>query len=174
MADPCPVARIAPPILTSLRLFRPAPGDVAAAQTALGFALATDAGRWSGTGRARSLRIAPGEWLVREAPAAIDIAARLGGILHHVADLTAGCAAWEVTGPSALTLLSMGGTLDFESWDSGAGARTIFAGIPLIISRLGADGAFEIVCDVSFGAYLDAWLTAAIAGLDTDAPALPR
>lgn len=163
MADPCTVARVAPPILTSLRLFRPTPDAVAAAQKGLGFALATDAGRWSQDG-IRSVRIAPGEWLVRDWPAATQVAERLGTILHHVEYLTAGCVAWELTGPFAVTLLSMGGTLDFENWEPGAGARTIFAGIPVIISRLGTSSTFEIICDVSLGAYLDSWLSVATRG----------
>jgi len=154
------VRRITPPLLVSLRLFRPEDDEVARAEAALGFELKSAADAWS-LGDVSTLRIRPDEWLVRGIEAAM-VNRRLRGLFHHVTDLGGGSAVWNVMGQNAADLIAMGGTLDFGAWRPGRAARTLVAKVPMIVSRL-EDG-FELLADSSHVAYLDAWLRAATAG----------
>lgn len=155
------VVRVEPRDLIALRLFRPMDEDVLRAGKELGVELAIEAGRWS-TGNVRSLRLAPNEWWLDGADME-QLGANLSAFAHHFAAIGHGLACWHLSTRSAEQLLAMGGTLDFSTFAVGSAARTVFAGVPSVITRMDG-GTFELVADASHANYLQAWLDSARAG----------
>jgi sarcosine oxidase subunit gamma len=116
----------------------------------------------------RILGLAPGDWMVvggelkAEALAAAARPARV-----HVADVTAGRVAFEVSGARARDLLAKGVPLDLHerALPADGCAQTVLAQTHVLIDRPGsADGArFTLHADVSYAAHLSAWFQAAAA-----------
>ena len=105
--------------------------------------------------------VAPGEWLVSASRAPNVLFDRLrcaiSGTLGHVADLSSGLAVYRMAGKGSRDFLTRGCSIDVHprSFPAGACARTLFAGVPVLLRARG--GEFQIVCELSFSVYLEQW-----------------
>lgn len=147
------------------------PADAVAFQSAvtsvLGFALPAEPNHVAGA-TARALWMAPGQWLiVSDDRADIGLTARLeeasracGGF---VSDVTDGFAVFELSGSAVLNLLTMGCALDFDNaaMTSGRSARTLFAGMPVVLYCWGGAGRYRIHAERQFAQHLCEWLQTA-------------
>ena len=151
--------------LSCLRLYRPSEADVAEASAAIGIELARAPNRVNGGGP-RSLRLAPGEWLLLDVPNATELSRQLGKRLHHMSDLTAGRTTWAVRGGGASDLLQAGCSLDldFDVFPPGGGVRTLLAQVSVVILRPSDASRFEVIADYSHTAYLQSWFREVIQG----------
>jgi sarcosine oxidase subunit gamma len=114
----------------------------------------------------RVLWLAPSEWAILDAPAAV-VAARVaqacGAGLWHCADLTESRVAFELRGARAGELLAKGCSLDLHprAFAPGACAQTLLAQVPIWIEPRRAPGgaaAWLVHADTSVAAWLRAWL----------------
>lgn len=127
--------------------------------------------RWPDTpntmaeGLVRVAWIAPGQWALFGAGAAIEVAVAqaCGPALRHLAEVSAGRRLWRIEGEAAGLLTSKGCSLDLHPLVMPAGrcARTLFADIPVLLIGDGSGRSFDIIADASFAGHLEAWFVAA-------------
>jgi sarcosine oxidase subunit gamma len=115
------------------------------------------------------LWLGPDEWLlVAERDTGdnfvSELNAALAGEHRSVVDVSAGRSVFDLTGPSALELLSKGCGLDLHprSWGPGDCAQTLLARVPVILQQ--REAATRIFVRPSFGDYLVDWLLDASIG----------
>jgi sarcosine oxidase subunit gamma len=148
-------------------------GDTAfrsAAATALGFDLPVEPNHLAGK-TAKAFWMAPGQWLVvSDDGADADLAQRLeraagpaGGFVSDVAD---GFARFELSGTDARRVMAMGCALDFDSPAMAPGrcARTLFAGLHVLLYPWGSRDGYRIHTERQFALYLWEWLEKASSG----------
>jgi sarcosine oxidase subunit gamma len=84
-----------------------------------------------------------------------------------VSDVTDGLATFEIAGPHAADLVSMGCALDpaGEALLPGRCAQTVFAGAKIVLYRYGARESFRLHVERSLAAYLTAWFQQAAEAL---------
>jgi sarcosine oxidase subunit gamma len=150
-----------------LRLRGASEAQLAALGEALGAPLPGGPNRATGA-EPRILGLAPGDWMVVGAELDAEaLAAAVRPALVHVADVTAGRIAFEVSGARACDLLAKGVPLDLHerAFPADSCAQTVLAQTHVLIDRPGsADGAlFTLYADVSYAAHLSAWFQAAAA-----------
>ncbi|MBA2921013.1 MULTISPECIES: sarcosine oxidase subunit gamma family protein [Sphingomonas] len=160
------VRQVDAPALWLLRVFRPTPENVSELAATLDVAVAERAGFWVG-GASPNLRIGPGEWIFRDAlPEALS-EAREKLKLHSLTPLGAAMSAWRIDATHAPALLASGTEVDLHprAFLAGAGVKTLFARIPVLISNRGANG-FELLHDSAWLAYVSEWLAEARRSFD--------
>lgn len=141
--SPGPVALTVQPEAARFNL-RIDPGHLAAASDAFGLSLPTVIGQGTRDGDRRALCLGPDEWVVSAAGTdrdAITAAfARLSAELpHSLVEISDREIAVTLEGASAVTLLTVGCPVDVGSFPVGAGARTIFDGVQVVLHRDGPD-----------------------------------
>lgn len=142
-----------------------------AAATALGFALPAEPNHLAGK-TAQAFWMAPGQWLaVSDGRADADLTQRLGHAVGpvggFVSDVTDGFARFEISGAGALRLMAMGCALDFDSPAMAPGrcARTLFAGLHVLLYPSGPRDTFRIHAERQFALHLWEWLEKASSGV---------
>jgi sarcosine oxidase, subunit gamma len=130
-----------------------------------GVPLAMQANRVASMREVRTLWLGPEEWLVTSPEgAAPDLLGRLtralAGRHAQVVDLSASRLAIEISGRSARSLLEKGCGLDLHprAFASGCCARTLFAGLPVILDQLTSAPAFRLFVRRSAARWLAEWL----------------
>lgn len=115
-------------------------------------------------GEPAALWVGPEQWLIvsasRPAEAVLaDLAARLGGILHHASDASDALALISVEGSAARNLLAMLSGIDYDAtrFPPGRCVRTRMAKVAVLVRAVGADR-FELYVDRSVADYLAGWL----------------
>jgi len=148
------VRQSAPRARLSLR----ARGDLAWLNGALGQELPTKIGRRSAKGETETLCLGPDEWLIlapeAKAPELIAACAEVyEKIPHSLVDISAREVTYDIDGPRAPELLTIGMPRDPESIAIGEGRRTLFDGATVVLWR---DGETEFRLDVwrSFAPHL--------------------
>jgi sarcosine oxidase subunit gamma len=143
---------------------------LAAAETALGFALPRQACRSSSAGSRHALWLGPDEWLLLAPEGeAVSLAATLetamSGLPHALVEVSQRQTGLRVHGPLAATRLSAGCPIDLDlvAFPVGACARTVLAKAEVVVWRT-APESFHIEVWRSFSAYVWRYLEAA--GLD--------
>jgi sarcosine oxidase, subunit gamma len=96
-----------------------------------------------------------------------DLAAALSGRFAVAADVTDGFAVLDLRGERLPDLLAMACALDLDprSFGSDHSARTLFAGVPVVLYRHGSAGGFRLHVDSSVVGYLWTWLEQAAAAV---------
>jgi sarcosine oxidase subunit gamma len=131
-------------------------------EKALGMALPHEPNHMTGE-TTRALWIAPDRWLiVADMPLSLST---IDGAF--VSDITDGLAVFDLSGPAARQLLAMGCSLDVEgdALAPGRCARTLFAGVDVILYSLGSHDRFRIHVERSMASYLCDWLEKAATGI---------
>lgn len=112
----------------------------------------------------RALWLGPEQWLLtsdsRSAQELIvSVDDKLSNQLYAATDLSDALDCFELSGPGARTILSMGCGLDLDSstFIKGQCARTRFARVPLVIAVTGEDQ-FDLYVDRSYSHYLQQWI----------------
>ncbi len=120
------------------------PGHLAAASEAFGLALPSVIGQGAQEGARRALCLGPDEWVLSAAGTDRDeVAAAFAGLdpapPHSLVDISDREIAVTLQGASTVTLLTVGCPVDVERIGVGAGARTIFDGVQVVLYRDGPD-----------------------------------
>lgn len=159
------VKEVEPGRLTTLRLRRPSPDDLARIGTLIGAALPVVPNRAT-DGPVRVIWIGLDEWLilgdtadhVAIEAAAVDAAAALS---VGVGD---GRCMFEVSGPAGVDLLAKATSIDLERVLPSAeySAMTLFAQVNAIIDRPPGLAGFRLIFDVSLRDYLRRWFADAL------------
>ncbi len=150
------ITDLPPATRISLRL-----ADPAAATGALGLALPTRIGTRAAAGERNALCLGPDEWLV-EAPAddaaltaaLADLATRLPLSAVEVSDREI---TWRLEGAGVLDLLAAGCPLDLAKMPVGAGTRTVFDTVQVVLTREARDR-FHLTAWRSFAPHVRALL----------------
>lgn len=110
--------------------------DPAAVGAALGVELPTRIGTRAASGDRSALCLGPDEWLLETAPGAVPADLGAAAAIVDVSDreLTL-----ELAGPAVLDLLATGCPLDLSRMPIGAGTRTLFDTVSVVITREAAD-----------------------------------
>ena len=120
------------------------PVQLAAASEAFGLSLPSVIGQGAQDGERRALCLGPDEWVLSAAGADRDAIASAFARLypklpHSLVEISDREIAVNLQGPDAVTLLTVGCPVDVESFAVGAGARTIFDGVQVVLYRDGPD-----------------------------------
>jgi sarcosine oxidase subunit gamma len=117
---------------------RVGPAGRAAAATALGLKLPEGIGARATGGARSALCLGPDEWVLHapEAEAAAIVAAFAGlAAPHSLVDVSDREIAFAIEGPAALDLLACGCPRDLARLAVGAGARTVFDSVQVVVTR---------------------------------------
>ncbi|MEQ1753268.1 MAG: sarcosine oxidase subunit gamma family protein [Micropepsaceae bacterium] len=157
-----------PPPLVELRLADVSTDALKETSAALGIVLTQEANRWS-RGSPGNALLAPGIWLIQSDLEALEATARLRKILHHSHDISTGLSQCTLEGADTNSLLSLSCGLDFRdtAFPPACITRTLFAGVPVIISRPDARNTVHLYADRSLTHYLTTWLADAQTGLQS-------
>ena len=145
MAEPAlPVAITRGPDALRFNL-RIDPGATAAASRAFGLKLPEAIGQAAREDQRRALRLGPDEWVLSADPAARDaISAGFAALEREtplsLVDISDREVALRIEGPQAATLLSVGCPINLARIAVGAGARTVFDGVQVVLFRDAVDG----------------------------------
>lgn len=159
------VKEVEPGRLTTLRLRRPSPDDLARIGKLIGAPLPVVPNRAT-DGAVRVIWIGLDEWLIlgdTADHAAIEAAAGDAAAALSVSVGDGRCV-FEISGPAAADLINKASSLDLERAlaSSDQSAMTLFAQVNVIIDRPpGLDG-FRLIFDVSLRDYLHRWFRDAI------------
>ncbi len=120
----------------------------------------------SASGQHTILWLGPGKWLiVLSSPGSREIRrkleAALAGIPHLVSDYGDACAAIQVSGPHARTVLARVCALDLHpnTFSTGRCAQSMIARAPVLLHQVSDLPRFHLYIDRSLLAYARAWLT---------------
>lgn len=110
----------------------------------------------------------PDEWALLGPPqcvkdAQVRLAEELGGIHHALVDVSGNRVCFSVRGPRAADLLSVGCSLDMQSWNAADRicVQTILGRAPVMIVWSGTERGYEVYPRRSFADYLVDWFRAA-------------
>lgn len=142
-------------------VLRGRPQALAAAETALGFALPREACRAASLNGVHALWLGPDEWLLLAAPQG-QLETAMAGLPHALVQVTDRQIGLTLTGPEAEAILSAGCPLDLDvsAFPVGMCTRTVLAKAEIVLWRTEA-ATFHIEVWRSFGSYLRQFLTAA-------------
>lgn len=148
------VAQMAPVGRLSLR----ARGDLAALNGALGLTLPTKIGTRATAGDLTAACLGPDEWVLTMPESDVaGVEAALAGaydaLPHSVTNTSAREVTFEITGPMAETLMTIGCPRDMASMGEGAVRRTMFDTATVVLWRDGAD-AFRMDVWNSFAGFV--------------------
>lgn len=155
----------APPLARFI--LRGRPEALAAAETALGFALPQETCRAAGASERHALWLGPDEWLLLAPPqeaqslgAALEAA--MDGLPHSLVEVTHRQTGLRLESPSATTLLNVGCPLDLDltAFPVGMCTRTVLAKTEVVLWRTAPD-AFHLEVWRSFATYAWRFLEAA-------------
>ena len=125
--------------------------------------------RWQGEDPA-AVWVGPDQWLITsDTRPTENLQAHINGALssrlHAATDMSSAYVCFELTGPASRTVLAMGCGIDLhlQSLKPGHCARTLFAGVPVIMVAKG-DNDFDLYLDRNLSGYFQKWL--AVAGED--------
>jgi sarcosine oxidase subunit gamma len=148
-------------------VLRGRPEALAAADTALGFALPREACRASGRGERHALWLGPDEWLILASPIEAEglgasLEAAMAGLPHSLVEVSQRQTALTVGGPRAADLLNVGCLLDLDpaAFPVGMCTRTLLAKAEIVLWRTAPD-VFHIEVWRSFAPYVWRFLEAA-------------
>lgn len=140
------------------RLSLRAGGDVSALEGALGLALPHKVGTRSAAGDLQALCLGPDEWMLH-APlsAAAGLVKACAGVYdalpHSLVDVSGREVSFQISGPRAAELLTLGCARDIDTIAVGEGRRTLFDGSTVILWRDAADS-FRMDVWNSFASHL--------------------
>lgn len=148
-----------------LRLWRPAPATLEALSREFVVQWPTIPNTRVGD-EGSILWLAPAEWAVVGWPAATvaeRVARACSGTLHHLADVSEGRIAFEISGARARDLLAKGCSLDLHPavFNAHACAQTLLADLPVLIEArppTPAGPRYRVYCDISYRQWLQLWL----------------
>ncbi|MBJ7437782.1 MAG: hypothetical protein JHD35_01990 [Sphingopyxis sp.] len=160
-ADAIRISRLPAARLSVLRVRKPNEAVVASIAKALSSELPLEPNTVA-VGSARTLWLAPGEWLI------VDHAVEGGAIeaaapVAHIVEVTDGRVVYEVAGPNAETLLAKGCTLDFHprAFAPQSCAQSALAQTLVLIERTDQQ-TFHIYADASLARHLELWFEDAL------------
>jgi heterotetrameric sarcosine oxidase gamma subunit len=111
------------------------------------------------------LWMAPGQWLLeapatRAATAQSALIARLGAAFASISDISDAFACFDVSGEVATDVLMTGCSLDLrpDAFFDGRVARSVFAGVPVIIWKTDNSRRFRCLVDRGFAEHIWSWL----------------
>lgn len=132
------VTELPPATRISLRL-----ADREAAAGALGFDLPSRIGQRAVAGDRSALCLGPDEWLVETPAAGAALTATLGDLAARLPLSAVEVSDREITlaleGPAVLDLLATGCPLDLARMPTGAGTRTVFDTVQVVLTREAED-----------------------------------
>lgn len=132
--------------------------DLSAFTSVLGCALPERVGERAASGATEVICLGPDEWMIHAPQAQIAgieaaCAAFYDSIPHSLVDVSGRETTFEVNGPRAAELLTLGCPRDLDRLKPGEGRRTVFDGTTVILWR-DADTSFRLDVWHSFAPYL--------------------
>lgn len=140
------------------RLSLRARGDLSALEGALGLALPRKVGGRAAAGELQALCLGPDEWMLHAPLAAVSglveaCAGVYGALPHSLVDVSGREVSFQISGPRAAELLTLGCARDIDTIAVGEGRRTLFDGSTVILWRDAADS-FRMDVWNSFASHL--------------------
>ena len=156
------------PFRVQVELRAAADAPFAAVEDVLGFVLPASEGSAAGVGERLALCLAPGWWVVTDAPEAdVRLECALAGMLRatggdavSAVDVSAQRTTIDVGGPDARDVLAHGCSVDLHPRAFGPGrcTQTTLAKAQVVLHQLDAAPTFRVLVRASFAAYLAEWL----------------